>query len=132
MKFIPVICRVKVNATGLYTYPDIAIACGKPEFEDFKDDILLNAIAIIEVLSPSTENYDRGTKFEHYQTIDSLSDYILVAQEKIHVEHYVRQSNRSWLFSEFKSIKEKFPIDSIVRELSIEEIYKKVEMEEGN
>jgi Uma2 family endonuclease len=121
--------RVKVNATGLYTYPDVVVVCGKPQLEDDERDILLNPIVIVEVLSPSTEGYDRGTKFEHYRTIDSLSDYLLVAQDKIHVEHYVRQSDRSWLFSEFKSFKDKFQIQSINCELSLDEIYEKVELE---
>ena len=124
--------RVKVNATGLYTYPDVVVVCGKPQFEDDEQDILLNPIVIVEVLSPSTEGYDRGTKFEHYRTIDSLSDYLLVAQDKIHVEYYVRQSDRSWLFSEYKLAKDKFQIDSIGCEVSLEEIYEKVEMEESN
>ena len=123
--------RVKVNITGLYTYPDVVVVCGIPQFEDNENDTLLNPIVIIEVLSPSTENYDRGTKFEHYRTIESLSDYILVAQDKIHVEHYVRQSDRSWLFSEFKSIKDKFQIQSIGRDLSVEEIYEKIEIVAG-
>jgi Uma2 family endonuclease len=124
--------RVKVDATGLYTYPDVVIVCGKPQFEDDEQDILLNPIVIIEVLSPSTESYDRGTKFEHYRTIDTLSDYLLVAQDKIHVENYVRQSDRSWLFSEYKSAEDKFQIESVGCELAVEEIYEKVEMEGSN
>jgi Uma2 family endonuclease len=124
--------RVKVNITGLYTYPDVVAVCGEPKFEDEHRDTLLNPIVIIEVLSPSTENYDRGTKFEHYRAIKSLSDYILVAQDKIHVEHYVRQSDRSWLFSEYKSLIDKFQIQSIGCEVSLEEIYEKVEMEGSN
>lgn len=119
--------RVKVNATGLYTYPDLVVVCGKPHFEDNESDTLLNPIVIVEVLSPSTESYDRGTKFEHYRTIDSLTDYLLVAQDKIHVEHYVRQSDRSWLFSEYKSAEEKIQIASIGCELSVAEVYEKVE-----
>ena len=121
--------RVKVNATGLYTYPDVVVVCGKPKFEDDENDTLVNPTVIIEVLSASTENYDRGTKFEHYRAIDSLSDYILVAQNKIHLEHYVRQSDRTWLFSENKSTEDKFKIDSIGCELLLAEIYEKVEIE---
>jgi len=120
--------RVKVNATGLYTYPDVVVVCGESQFEDDENDTLLNPMVLIEVLSPSTENYDRGAKFEHYRNIDSLSDYILVAQDKSHVEHYVRQSDRIWLFSEYKLVKDKFQIQSIDCELTVEEIYEKVEM----
>jgi len=124
--------RVKVNITGLYTYPDVVVVCGEPKFEDDHRDTLLNPIVIVEVGSPSTENYDRGTKFEHYRTISSLSDYLLMAQDKIHVEHYVRQSDRSWLFSEFKSATNKLLIQSLGCELAVQEIYEKVEMEESH
>lgn len=68
--------RVKIRKTGLYTYPDIVIICGKPQLEDEKEDTLLNPTVLIEVLSPATEGYDRGNKFEHYRTIASLSDYL--------------------------------------------------------
>ena len=121
--------RLKVIKTSSYFYPDVVAVCGKPQFEDNEQDVLLNPIVIVEVLSPSTEGYDRGTKFEHYRTIDSLSDYLLVAQDKIHVEHYVRQSDRSWLFSEFKSAEEKIQMASIGGELLVAEIYEKVEFE---
>jgi len=123
--------RVKVDITRLYTYPDVVVVCDKPKFEDDAHDTLLNPTVLIEVLSPSTEDYDRGAKFEHYRTIRSLSDYILVAQHKIHVERYVRQSDRSWLFSEFKSANDKFQIQSIGCELSVAEIYEKIEFEEA-
>ncbi len=113
----------------MYTYPDVVVVCGKPQLEGDERDILLNPIVIVEVLSPSTESYDRGTKFEHYRTIDTLSDYLLVAQDKIHIEHYVRQSDRSWLFSEYKSAEEKIQIASIGCELSVAEVYEKVEFE---
>ncbi|MDZ7401887.1 MAG: Uma2 family endonuclease [candidate division KSB1 bacterium] len=121
--------RIKVSATGLYTYPDVFIVCNKPQFEDEHEDIILNPIVIIEVLSPSTENYDRGTKFAHYRTINSLSDYILVAQDKIHVEHYARQSDSSWLLTEYGSILDKFQIESVGCELSVAKIYENLEIE---
>ncbi len=124
--------RVKVSTTGLFTYPDVAVVCNQGKFEDEHRDTLLNPIVIVEVLSPSTENYDRGTKFEHYRTIDSLTDYLLVAHDKIHVEHYVRQSDRSWLFSEYKSAEDKIKIESIGCELLVAEIYEKVEFESQN
>jgi Uma2 family endonuclease len=75
--------RVRITATGLYTYPDFAIVCGKPELVD--SDTLLNPTTIIEVLSPSTEAYDRGKKFEHYRTIPTLRQYGLVAQDRMSV-----------------------------------------------
>ncbi len=82
--------RVKVNPTGLYTYPDVTVVCGEPHFDDKHTDTLVNPTLIIEVLSPSTEAYDRGEKFAHYRKLPSLTDYVLVAQDQVRVEHYVR------------------------------------------
>jgi Uma2 family endonuclease len=84
--------RVKVSVTGLYTYPDVTVVRGKPQFEQ-PGDSLLNPAIVVEVLSDSTEAYDRGKKFEHYRSIDSLTDYVLVAQTEVLVEHYSRQGS---------------------------------------
>lgn len=92
--------RVKVSPTGLYTYPDVVIACGEHRFEDEHEDTLLNPVVIIEVLSPSTEGYDRGKKFAHYRTLDSLAEYLLVAQDEPRIEQYVRQPDGNWLLHE--------------------------------
>ncbi|MGL4420841.1 MAG: Uma2 family endonuclease [Gemmataceae bacterium] len=89
--------RVKVTPTGLYTYPDLLILCGEPQFEDSQVDTLLNPSVIIEVLSPSTEGYDRGAKFHHYRTITSLKEYVLVSQTEMRLELYTRQNDDSWL-----------------------------------
>jgi Uma2 family endonuclease len=83
--------RLKIVRTGLYTYPDISIVCGEPQLEDQHGDTLLNPIVLIEVLSPSTETYDRGKKFQHYRTLSSLREYLLIAQDSYRVEHYIRQ-----------------------------------------
>jgi Uma2 family endonuclease len=88
--------RVKVSATGLYTYPDVVIVCGPPEFEDSQVDTLVNPRVIIEVLSDSTAEYDRGTKYRHYQRIDSLQEYILVSQKEPAIEQLIRQPNGRW------------------------------------
>ncbi len=122
--------RVKVRKTGLYTYPDIVVVCGKPQLEDEKTDTLLNPTVLIEVLSPATEAYDRGDKFEHYRTIASLSDYVLVTQSKILVEHYVRQANNTWLLSALNEQQQVVEIRSIECSLLLEEIYEKVNFEE--
>jgi Uma2 family endonuclease len=121
--------RVKVVQTGLYTYPDIVVVCERPRLEDAVKDTLLNPTVIVEVLSKSTGGYDRGEKFEHYRTIASLADYLLVAQDKILVEHYVRQTSGSWLFSEFKMEVQVIPIHSIGCTMLVEEIYEKVEFQ---
>ncbi len=73
--------RVKVSATGLYTYPDLAVVCGKPRFDDDQEDTLLNPTVIVEVLSKSTEAYDRGEKFAMYRALESMTDYLLIAQD---------------------------------------------------
>ena len=91
--------RVLVDATGLYTYPDVVVVCGEPEFLDREVDTLLNPTVIFEVLSESTEAYDRGVKFGHYRRIPSLREYVLVSQDRMLVERYTRQGN-DWLLSE--------------------------------
>lgn len=92
--------KVKVLKSGLYTYPDIVIICGSAEHPDPEStDILLNPAVIIEVLSPSTQDYDRGAKFRNYQKIKSLREYHLVAQDEPVVERFVRQANDDWLLT---------------------------------
>ena len=92
--------RVYANATGLYTYPDITVVCGEPEFVDERRDVLLNPTVIVEVLSPSTESYDLGEKGEHYRQITSLTDYILVSQEKRWGRHYARRGDNEWMMTD--------------------------------
>ena len=91
--------RVQVNDRRLYTYPDISIAC-PPEWADARHETLLNPIVIIEVLSPSTESYDRSKKFEHYLNLDSLQEYVLIAQDQARIERYLRQPSGEWLFTD--------------------------------
>ena len=85
--------RVRIDETGLNTYPDVLVICGQPQFTDTTRDTVTNPIVIIEVLSPSTERYDRGMKFQHYRTIETLQDYLLLAQDKQYIEHYSRREN---------------------------------------
>lgn len=120
--------RVNVPSTGLYAYPDVVVTCGEEVFADNQEDILLNPSVIIEVLSDSTEAYDRGKKFEHYQSINSLTTYILVSQNSARVEQYVRQEGSSrWTYSEVHERGEPIRIEAIVCELKLEEIYAKAE-----
>lgn len=93
--------RVKILASGLYTYPDVVIVCDEPEFADGVMDTLLNPHALVEVLSDSTEKYDRGEKFAQYRKIPSLKEFVLVAQDQTLVERYVRQPDDSWLLTAF-------------------------------
>ena len=92
--------RIKVAASGLYTYPDASVLCEPIEFEDEQRDTVLNPIVLVKVLSPSTEAYDRGKKFEHYRRIPSLREYLLVSQEAPHVEHFLRNDDRTWTLTE--------------------------------
>ncbi len=121
--------RVKVSPTGLYTYPDIVALCDKPRFDDAQKDTLLNPTVLIEILSDSTANYDRGAKFKHYRTLDSLKEYLLVAQNEYHIEHYVRQANNQWLLSETSHLIDVIELPSINCRLVLTDIYDKVEIE---
>ena len=118
--------RVKVSPTGLYTYPDVAVVCGEPMFDDEQRDTLLNPTVLVEVLSKSTASYDRGEKFEHYRKIKSLAEYLVVAQDKYHVEHYTRQSDDQWLLSETDDPQKTIRVSSIECDLALADIYDKV------
>ena len=119
--------RVKVSPTGLYTYPDVVIACGELRFEDQHLDTLLNPTVIIEVLSNSTEAYDRGEKFAHYRALESLTDYLLVAQDKPRIEHYQRQVDGQWLYSVADGMDAQVELATIDSKLQLAEIYERVE-----
>ena len=117
--------RLRVSPTGLYTYPDVVAVCGEAEFEDDKFDTLLNPTMIVEVLSPTTEAYDRGDKFAQFRRLTSLQEYVLIAQDKVRVERYTRQGDE-WVLKEFQSLDESLRLDSIDCEVSLREIYAKV------
>ncbi len=123
--------RVRVTPTGLYTYPDVVVVCDEPEFLDDELDTLLNPTLIVEVLSPSTEGYDRGGKFEHYRTLDSLKEYVLVAQDQVLVERRVRQG-QEWASTEYGNIEETLVLESIGCAIPLREIYAKVKFVDLN
>jgi len=118
--------RVKVRATGLYTYPDVAVACGEPEFEDDFIDTLLNPTLLVEVLSPSTERYDRIAKSSYYRTMESLAEHLLVAQDEIRVEQYVKQPGGEWLLFEFLALDSTVQLPSIGCSLQLSEVYDRI------
>lgn len=120
--------RVKVSPTGLYTYPDVVALCGEPQFDDDQKDTLLNPVVIIEVLSPSTEAYDRGGKFGHYRKLAALQEYVLLSQDKPHIEHYMRQPDNHWLLSEASTLQDTMRLPSIHCTLALAEVYDKVEV----
>jgi len=123
--------RVKVSATGLYTYPDVTVVCGTPEFEDEHRDILLNPTVLVEVLSESTEAYDRGAKSEQYRKLPSLKEYLLIAQDRAHVERYARQPDGGWLLRDAAESDGSVALDSISVVLPMSEIYRQVTFTEG-
>lgn len=114
------------NSISKYSYPDIVATCGEERFEDEKGTVLLNPLLIIEVLSDSTEAYDRGLKFFHYQLIPSLREYILVAQDYCRVEHYYRQADQRWVYSEFHSFDDVLALHTLGCELRMMDIYRRV------
>lgn len=115
--------RIFIKATGLYTYPDLSVVCGPREFEEKTTDCLVNPSVIIEVLSPSTSDYDRGKKFWNYRHIPSLTDYILVGTDEVLIEHYTRQPTGQWLLTSFEELSANLPIQSLGLEIPVEEIY---------
>ena len=124
--------KMKGNSMkGMFSYPDLVIICGKPEFHDEFEDIVTNPKIIIEVLSPSTELFDRNTKFHRLsQFNETLTDYILVSQDKPMVEHFVRQTDGNWMLYTYFGVEESLDIRSIDCKITLEDIYERVEFSE--
>lgn len=122
--------RVRIPAVNLYTYPDVAVVCGKPRFDDGEMDTLVNPTLVLEVLSPTTEGHDRGKnrgkKFAWYRTVESLREYVLVAQDEVRVELFTRQEDGHWLLSEASRLEEAIPLASIGCELPLADVYDRV------
>ena len=126
--------RVSTPSTTSYFYPDVVVVCEEPRFEDDVFDTLLNPIILVEVLSPSTQVYDRREKFAHYRHLPSLQEYVLVAQDQVRVEHYRRQetqrtalaTGKDWIFTDFQELEEILPLPSIHCELPLREIYERI------
>ena len=118
--------RIRVSGR-MYTYPDVSVVCGEPQLADKEHDVLLNPTAIFEILSPSTEKYDRGLKLQRYRTIASLQDYILVDQNEIRIEQYTRQDANVWTLRDYQRLEDELPLASIGISLSLARIYDRVE-----
>ena len=125
----PTEMRTKVSQTGLYTYPDIAVVCVEPQFEDAHFDTLLNPQLIIEVLSGSTESYDRGRKFAHYRNIESLREYVLVSQDECRIERFSRQDDGTWLYTEITDPQGSIELTSVTCRLSLSRVYHKIDFD---
>lgn len=120
--------RVRVHATGLHTYPDVVVVCGVPQFLDERRDTLLNPSLLVEVLSPSTEAYDRGRKSEHYRSIESLREYLLVASDHVHAELYTRQPDGPWLFTSADRLEDSLDLQSIGCRLALADLYGNIDL----
>jgi Uma2 family endonuclease len=118
--------RIKIEATGNYTYPDLSVVCGQQRFEDGREDTLLNPRLIIEVLSPSTERHDRGWKFKNYQLIPTFEEYVLVSPDEPRIERFLRQGDVGWLMTQVSGLDTTVQFESIGCELLLAEIYENI------
>lgn len=121
--------RLLVKRRQLYTYPDVMVVCGQVEFAPGRKDTVTNPVVIVEVLSPSTEAYDRGRKFEFYRTIDSLQEYVLVDQQRMYVERHRPLDLGRWEMTAFEAADDVLPLSSIGVDISLTSIYERVELE---
>src|SRR5947209_6275225 len=119
--------RLKTPPPPLFTYPDVMVICGQPQFGDDRTDTVVNPVLIVEVLSPSTRDYDRGLKFEVYRKLPSLREYVTVAQDKPHIEHWCRSENGRWQLLEVEDLEGVIKFDSVGCVLPLTEIYDKVD-----
>ena len=119
--------RLLVSPGGLYTYPALMVICDRPEYADHEKDTLLNPTVIIEVLSPSTKNYDLGVKAQLYRGLPSLREYLTVAQDSPHIEHWTRLEENRGMRSEYDDLSQSIPLPSIDCVLSLAEVYDKVD-----
>jgi Uma2 family endonuclease len=111
-----------------YVYPDVTVVCGKQDSTGPNKDLLIDPVAIFEVLSPSTEKSDRGVKSRLYRTVDSLRDYILVSQEEIYIEQFTRPPNGVWTVRDYLDMDEELKIDSIGVAIPLRRIYDQVDI----
>lgn len=118
--------RMKVEATGLFTYPDLSVVCGELQYANDSDDTIVNPTVLAEVLSHSTEAYDRGRKFEHYQRIPTLKEYLLVSQKEPRIEQYIRQQGRDWLYRQAAGMDATLAIPSLEITISLSEVFANV------
>ncbi len=118
--------RIRIQANGLTTYPDVSVICGEFQVDTVDRDAIVNPRVIFEVLSQSTESYDRGKKFELYRQLDSLEEYVLVSQDEALIERFSRQENGSWLLTVFKGLNAELELQTLTTILPLSEIYEDV------
>ena len=122
--------KLWVPQRNSFLYPDVLVIKGEPELHDNSKDILLNPLAVIEVLSDSTKDYDRNGKFEQYRSLDSLQEYILVSQDKAHIEYFKKTAPHEWVFKEIDGMDALLELTTVEVALEIADIYDKVEFEQ--
>ena len=120
--------RVPLEQARYYTYPDVVVVCGETEFAEKRQDTITNPVVIIEVLSDSTKDYDRGTKFAAYRKIPSLREYILVAQDEIHIEDFTKEPDGTWRLREYFENAELLALPALQMTIPVAEIYRRVEL----
>jgi Uma2 family endonuclease len=121
--------RLHIKKNGLYTYPDVMVVCGKLMFVKGRSDTLTNPVMIVEVLSDSTQAYDRGAKFELYRAIETLQDYILIDQDRVHLEYFHKWKDGRWVLTEFNDLEAVLHLESVAVEIPLSQIYQRVEWE---
>lgn len=120
--------RIKIEAADAQTYPDLSVVCGEPQFTDDNPPALLNPIVLVEILSPSTESYDRGKKFQYYRQLTTLQDYILVSQDAPHIECYFHKPNQNWELSEASGLESSILVPSLDLTLQLSDVYENVKL----
>src|SRR5205085_6238647 len=118
--------KVRISKAKKFFYPDVSVVCGETKFADDARDVILNPVLIVEVLSESTAAFDRGKKFQSYQQIESLQEYLLVAQDEFIVEHYLRQEQNHWLYTKVLGLEETLALPTLKCQLALSDIYSKV------
>jgi Uma2 family endonuclease len=121
--------KLHIPSVEAFTYPDVLVIKDKPDYWQNRRDIICNAQLIIEVLSDGTQDYDRIGKFEIYRSLPDLQDYILISQDRVHVEHYVKQASRQWLLTDFNALTDVLSIAQLGEDLAVSDIYDKVDFE---
>lgn len=120
--------KVHIAADDVATYPDVMVICGERQFHDGRRDVVTNPTLIVEVLSDSTEAYDRGDKFRHYRSLQSLRGYLLLSQYRMQAELFLRQPDGTWSLSSYQGPSASIPLRVVEAELSLAEVYDKVEL----
>ena len=120
--------RVSAPGATLYTYPDVVVVCGEAQLEDKQFDTLLNPCLIIEVLSKSTATYDQEITFGYYRTIESLTEYLLVAQDEHHIAQHIRQPDGRWLLADIRGLESRIELASVPCKLALSEVYDRVSL----